>query len=570
MKKIRFVVTLVFLFVTLSLNLFASTAADIQSQITQLQQQKAQLLSQKQAIVSQLSALGVEVPQDLDEASATASATLDKDKKKEDEEDYKGKKPDINEVDLSRPEGPRETPELTDLASRIEIGPDGKPRVPVEDVIRFQSNTQMMRDLKNASPELREAFNRTLRESVYGPHDQKLIEYIRSLEPDPEKRKKMEIKIDDFRTPKEGQTLEDMMRDINTDRDYRVLVKNEKGEWIEVETSKWKDKSQMILSETSGFQPPKSWDDMTPAERTAARDKHQERFQKPEGWDTMTPEEQFNAIKKHQDDFVPPKGWDQMTGAERMRAIEEHNAELSQMQTDKDHAEASRDYSDQDIDPQTGRPRQKEEPNILAVKRGEATLIDPEGLGAQYREKVDAALRDGNKSEAIAQLQKGVDSLGHIREGYQKQGYDVGTLPKDLQSAMEVIANAKTDSRANPAEVEAKLKELGFDGGIDEVSQKISEQVKSLKDAEITTGAQVRAAVNKGAEEVKRHAEAHDEAKKVTEVAVKLADGAYTAHTWNSEAEARAAANQQVARRNQAVDSFYTRYDSDPEFRKAI
>ena len=58
-------------------------------------------------------------------------------------------------------------------------------------------------------------------------------------------------------------------------------------EWIEVETNKWKDQSQMILSETSGFQKPKSWGEMDAAERKAARDRHQESFEEPEGWEKM-------------------------------------------------------------------------------------------------------------------------------------------------------------------------------------------------------------------------------------------------------------------------------------------
>lgn len=536
-----------------------SLSADIQAQIAQLETQKAALMQKRAGLVSELAALGITAP-DIPEESSPQKGT-----DKEDEI-YTGKKPDINDVDLgSPPKEPRVTDDIQSMMDNLEIGPDGKPRARLEDVLDFQRDTQKMRDLKNAPPEVREAFNRTLRGEVYGPHDQKLIDFILS-QPGNEGLSRDDVKIDDFRTPKEGQSAADMDKDINTDRDYRVLVKNSKGEWIEVDTRQWSDKSQMILSETSGFTPPKAWDDMTPAERTAARDAHQETFQRPDNWDTMTAEEQFNAIKKHQDSFEPPLGWDQMTGPERMRFIREHAGLLQQMQTDGKHVEASRDYSDQGIDPETGKRTQLDEPNILKVKRGEATLQDAEGMGMMYQEKVGAALRDGNKPEAIAQAKKAVDTLTHVREGYERQGYDVGTLPPKLQDAMRVLAEAKTDSRANPAEVEQKLRDLGFEGGIAEVSDKMASQMGALGVARKTKTAQVRAAVG----EFKRGAEAHGEAKKVTEVAVKLADGAYTAHTWNKESQARQSANQQIQRRNQRVDDFYSQYDSDPEFKRTI
>jgi hypothetical protein len=533
--------------------------ADIQTQISQLEQQKASLLQQRAALVSELAAFGITAPDLPSDRSSEDAHT------KEDEI-YTGKKPDINDVDFgSGPKEPRVTDDIHHMMGNLEIGPDGKPRARLEDVLDFQRDTQKMRDLKNAPPEVREAFNRTLRGDVYGPHDQKLIDFILS-QPGNEGLTKDDIKIDDFRTPKEGQTAADMDKDINTDRDYRVLVRNSKGEWIEVDTRVWKDTSQMILSETSGFTPPKAWDDMTAAERTAARDAHQEGFQRPDNWDSLTPEEQFNAIKKHQDLFEPPVGWDQMSGDERMRLIREHTAKLQQMQTDGKHVEASRDYSDQGIDPKTGKRTQLDEPNILKVKRGEATLLDAEGMGMMYQEKVNAALRDGNTPEAIAQAQKAVDTLTHVREGYERQGYDVGSLPPKLQDAMRILTESKTDSRANPAEVEQKLRDLGFEGGIAEVSDKMASQMGSLGVARKTRAAQVRAAVG----EFKRGAEAHGEAKKVTEVAVKLADGAYTAHAWNKESQARQTANQQIQRRNQRVDEFYSQYDSDPDFKRTI
>jgi len=569
MKKSLFFSALLLTLLLLSSLYQSPLYADIQSQIASLEQQRGALLRQRSAIVQQLATLGVTAPDAPTEADVTTDKDGDGGKTPPKEEIYTGKKPDINEIDdpWQPPKEPRMTDDIQRMMDNMEIGPDGKPRVRLDDVLDFQSDTQKMRDLKNASPELREAFNRTLREKVYDPHDQKLIDYILK-QPGNEHLTADDIEIDDFRTPKEGQTKADLARDINTDRDYRVLVKvkDKNGNWIEVDTSVWEDQSKMILSESSGFQPPKAWADMTSAERKAARDTHQEAFVQPENWKKMTPEEQINAVKKHQEAFEPPIGWDKMTGAERMRAIDEHAAKLQQMQTDAKHAEACRDYSDQGVDPKTGKRIQLKEPNILKVKRGEATLLDAPATGQMYRNKVNAALSDGNKPEAIAQSKKAVDTLTHVREGYAMQGYDVGQLPQNLQDAMAVLKSAHTDTRANSAEVEQKLKDLGFEGGIEEVSNKMASEIAALGDARQTPAAVVRAGVDK----FKKGAEAHGEAKKVTEVAVKLADGAYAAHTWNQEAAARETANAQVTRRNQRVDTFYTQYDSDAEFRRGV
>jgi len=541
----------------LSLFVLSSTSsAAIQDQIASLEQQKAALQNQRAGIVQQLAGLGVVVKDPSN------------DKPPGKEEVYTGKKPDINDVDFSTPpapEGPRVTPDIQRLMDNMEIGPDGKPRANLDDVLNFQKNSQMMRDLKNASPEVRAAFNRTLRDSVYKPHDQKLIDFILA-QPGNEHLTRDDVDVDDFRTPKEGQTQADLDSDVNTDRDYRVRVKDKDGNWIEVDTRTWKEQSQMILSETSGFEPPKAWDDMTPAERKAARDTHQESFQQPDNWESMTPAEQVDAVRKHQEGFEPPVGWDQMTGAERMAAIQKHTNELQQMQTDKNHAEASRDYSDQGIDPETGKRVQLDEPNILKVKRGEATLLDAEGTGMMYQEKVNAALRDGNTPEAIAQSKKAIDTLTHVREGYAQQGYDVGTLPKNLQEAMAVLDAAHSDTRSDPAAVEQKLKELGFEGGVQDVSDKSASQIGALGTARKTVKSRVKAAVKK----TRKGIDAHDEAKKVADVVVKLGDGAYTASKWRDEAVSRETANAQITRRNQKVDDFYTRYDSDADFRQGI
>ena len=235
------------------------------------------------------------------------------------------------------------------------------------------------------------------------------------------------IKVDDFRTPgAEGFSL-------NTDRDYRVVVrsgrKGANGEdmWIELPTKKWSNKSHEFFG------------------------KHTE---KPAN--------------------ISAEDW---------------SRKCQQMPTDKHHIEASADYSDQARDPKTGELI-KVKPNILKVKAGEGTLIDPEGLGNMYHEKVDAAIRDNNIPEAYAQSKKGVDSLKKVRKGYQKQGYKTGDLPKNMEEAMDIVMKAPVDDTATAARianVEKQLKSLGFHN-LKDFSNKVASQFKNLGNAKKAPG----------------------------------------------------------------------------------
>lgn len=231
--------------------------------------------------------------------------------------------------------------------------------------------------------------------------------------------KPQNIKVDDFRTPgAKGFSL-------NTDRDYRVVVRsgrkgpNGQDMWIEMSTKKWAQKSQEFFGKHTG---------------------------KPAG--------------------MSAEDWSRL---------------CQQMPTDKFHIEASPDYSDQAIDPKTGKIV-KVEPNITKVKAGKAKLIDPEGLGNMYHEKVDASIRDNNIPEAYAQCKKGVDSLKKVRKGYQKQGYKLGDLPENMEKGMKTVMDAPVDDTATPARLanlQKQLKSLGFNS-LKDFSNKISGQFKSL------------------------------------------------------------------------------------------
>lgn len=318
---------------------------------------------------------------------------------------------------------PKETLEtINKVKNAIKKDYAGREYVDKKLVIEIMQDPQKVRTLKNHAPmEVQKAFENT-RSAIQKAHDQDLIKWISEKEGIPPHH----IKVDDFRTPgTEGFRL-------NTDRDYRVVVRGGKDAngqdiWIEMPTKKWAEKSHEFFG------------------------KHTE---KP-------------ADISHAD-------W---------------SRKCQQMPTDKHHVEASIDYSDQGVDPETGKPI-KVKPNILKVKAGESTLIDPEGLGNMYHEKVNASIRDNNIPEAYAQCKKGVDSLDKVRKGYQKQGYELGKLPDNLKKGMEIIEKAPVDDTATPARLEnlqKQLQSLGFKD-VNDFSGKMSGQFKNLGNAKKSSG----------------------------------------------------------------------------------
>ncbi len=335
------------------------------------------------------------------------------------------------------------------MADRIATDENGKPYADLDDVLDIQRSTQDTRSLKGdgVDPQVREAFNNTLRERVYESHDAALIDHVRKNVPDMGDR---EIKVHDFRTPGAD------AGSINTDRDYRVLYKDDNGNWLEVDRRQWEGVSNEKFAELTGYEPDKARD-MLPTESQR-------------------------------------EGWDNLSDAERKaRWAEMH----SQAATDKFHPEASPDYSDQGIDKMTGGRFEKDRAHILDVEEGIGTpdkpskLDDPRALADMYQEKADVYLRQGNRAEAIAQIKKGVHTLDEVRSGYEKQGLDVGELPSNVSEGMKIINKAKVDHRANPAEVESKLRDAGFDG-IEDFNKKLGGQIESMKfagkhDASVTS-----------------------------------------------------------------------------------
>lgn len=303
----------------------------------------------------------------------------------------------------------------------------------LDDVLDVQRSTRATRSLKHADvpDHVREGFNNTLRKRVYEPHDAELLDYVRARVSGMQDKR---LRVHDFRTPGAGSSA------INTDRDYRVQYQDADGNWHEVKKEHWQEKSFDLFAKHSHYDADKARSLLgSEAERAA---------------------------------------WDSMSDAQRKARWAEMHA---QTPTDKFHIEASRDYSDQKLT-DVGR-RVTGESNIVRVKRGEAILEDPRGLADMYKVKTDLELQRGNNAEAIAQMKKTADTLAHVREGYVKQGFEVGEVPDSMRRAMELVKNVHVDQRADAAylaEVESQLRDLGF-RGLGDLNGKMCNQIEGLQ-----------------------------------------------------------------------------------------
>jgi len=154
-----------------------------------------------------------------------------------------------------------------------------------------------------------------------------------------------------------------------------------------------------------------------------------------------------------------------------------------QLATDQYHAEASVDMADQGTiyNEKTGKWEKTQlTPNAELVKQGRSTLIDPEGYGKTYETKVAEAYHEGNHLDAYAQANKAVHSLECVRDGYGAQGYEMKNLPPNVQEGMRVIKDVQGGD-ITPAQAEARLKDLKYEGGLPDFMEKVSGQFGGLK-----------------------------------------------------------------------------------------
>ena len=283
----------------------------------------------------------------------------------------------------------------------------------------------VMRD-PEATRSLKNSSDPAIREAFENTRQEIYAEHDRKLKSFVESQPGMEGKkiiVAEVRTPgKEA--------GFNTDRDFRVLIETTdpttgKTVYVEVPTKKWVGESSKIFAgETGG-----------PADPAGA------------------------------------KKW-----------AEDHQ----QLGTDKWHAEAAPDMSDQTFvkDADGNVVATQSEPRIAAVKDGRGTLINPESLGDVYEHKVNEQLNNNHPGEAFAQASKAVRDLNEIRAGYEKQDYDVGNLSEKFKNGMNIVTDAGTKGFDSPAAVAAAdqaLKDAGFEGGLRGFMGALSSQVESLK-----------------------------------------------------------------------------------------
>lgn len=304
---------------------------------------------------------------------------------------------------------------------------NGKPYANRDDVLAIMRDPSMVRALKKADPETQAGFSNT-REAVYRQHDTEVVQFVKDTVPDMKYRM---VKVMEFRTP--GETG----ANLNTDRDYRVCYyagrdpHTGREQWIEVDRRHWEDKSY-------------------------------EAFARATGGPTDSREAAKHWAESHQ-----------------------------QLGTDKFHAEASPDFSDQRKvwNPQTRKFESAQVvPDSVRVKSGQAgaRLKDPQALGHMYQMKVGDARF---KHEKFVQAQKAVRELVAIREGSYK-GRKIGSIPEKVQNGMKAVVEVNEKLAADPnrrdpkaiAEAEKTLRANGFND-LDDFMNKLSSQFEALKSA---------------------------------------------------------------------------------------
>jgi hypothetical protein len=317
----------------------------------------------------------------------------------------------------------------------------------LETVLNTFADSRKTRDLKEyGSAQAQEAFVKTIENEVYKPVDRKVVEHLKAMPEFEGKR----ILTHDFRTPGTGGEAS-----VNTDRDVRVLVEVELDRWVEVPVQKWEDVYYREFAKRTGLN---------------------------------------------------------VTAETSMDTVKEHAAKYRQLPTDRFHIEAGRDYSDAGTIKAfqfQGETRVLSTPNVVRVKRGATGLTDPEGLAKMYLEKADEQYRRAreieqklkrgavspdeaelyrekqrmHEIEGTVQLRKGVETLEKVRAGYQKQGYDVGELPKKFRRAVALIKDVKGTSDTDIGAIKAKISALKADGltSLNDLNQKLGGQIESLK-----------------------------------------------------------------------------------------
>jgi hypothetical protein len=341
------------------------------------------------------------------------------------------------------------------VRSRTTQGPDGRLFAHQDDVLTIMKDPTMVRALKNAPPEVQEAFSNT-REQIYEQHDSVVEQYVKANVDGMSKRV---VKVREFRTP--GATG----ASLNTDRDYRVCYfagwdKNGLEQWIEIPRKKWQDKSYETFAKLTGC--PDGYEG-GPEKWAAA---HQQ---------LATDKSHAEASVAFSDQLVYNKETKQM---EKIRVVSNIQQVLGDQQKQKWNSETKQ----WDTVP--------EDPALAPVAKPDSDntkidLADPQGLGLMYQAKV---LDARQPQEAFVQANKAVETLVALRKAYEVKGSDTGTLAPNVEAGMKAVAEVVAKLKADPncrdpkavADAQNTLRQNGFPN-IDAFMDKLKGQFESFK-----------------------------------------------------------------------------------------
>jgi hypothetical protein len=342
------------------------------------------------------------------------------------------------------------------VRSRTTEGPDGKPYAHCDDVIAIMKDPTMVRALKNAPPEVQEAFSNT-RERIYEQHDAAVVQHIKDTMPGMEKRW---VKVKEFRTP--GATGPS----LNTDRDYRVCYfagydNNGLEQWIEVPRKYWQDKSYQTFAQLTGCP-----DNYKGGVAEWAKDHQQLATDKSHEEASMAFSDQryvFNKQTGHYDRVVVVSNIVQVLGDQQKQ---KWNPETRQWDT------------------------VPEDPSLTKVAKPtpddkETDLKDPQGLGLMYWVKVHDARQP---QEAFIQANKAVETLVALRKAYDDRGGKIGTLAPNVEEAMKAVAEVTAKLKADPncrdikavTDAQNTLRQNGFPN-LESFMDKLGGQFESFK-----------------------------------------------------------------------------------------
>jgi len=306
-------------------------------------------------------------------------------------------------------------------------GLSGRPLANLHVVIAIMTDPTMVRALKNAPSEIREAFSNT-RETIYDWHDGVVEQHVRDTVPGMKDRV---VQVKEFRTPgANGPSL-------NTDRDYRVCYlaghdNNGAEVWIEVPRRYWEDTSYNTFARLTGgpTNSPKASKDWADEHQQLATDKYH-----PEASPAFS--DQKNVFNKATGKYEPMQV---VSNVEQVMAVMQRrkwNADTRQWETIPEDAFPAPVGVDDAVPPAAD----------SGNKPVRVDLEDPQSLGQMYQVKVhDARIAQ----EAFVQANKAVQTLICLRKSYNVQGREIGTVSPEVLAGMQAVTEVTEKLAADP------------------------------------------------------------------------------------------------------------------------